>query len=511
MVKAGVYLLLRLFSLEGGTTGMILSLVGGMTMLVASIQVFRETDMKLILAYTTVGALGLMLLLIPFSPVAAVTLILAHACYKCAGFMVVGNIEYSTATRNIRHLGNLASKIPVSFYGSLLAFLSMIGMFPFLGFVVKEKIWTSLFELGNTPLFNTFRGVTFFTLVSFVTAACLVLLRPFLQVAGKTSQVKRVLSPVMSASTLVLGFVGLAAGIFVRFVGQGLIQPVLPESAPVVLWEGANLALFASLLSIFAGLLWLVVWSPVQSWLDKFLDRFRFDFDKVYHFILGSLVRFARFSTNVVQNGYLRYYFSVFVGTTTLLVAMPLIRSAHPLIPVPLTSLSVSEIILCLVILLSAFVVVASLSRLAAIAALGAVGYGVALIFLFYGTPDLSLTQILVDTLMVIVFVLVFYHLPRFTRFSTRLARVRDGVLALSFGGAMMVLIASVSDLPVYPSISWYFAETSVSLAYGRNVVNTILVDYRALDTLGEITVLSLAAMGVYSLLKFGRLRREEL
>jgi multicomponent Na+:H+ antiporter subunit A len=142
-------------------------------------------------------------------------------------------------------------------------------------------------------------------------------------------------------------------------------------------------------------------------------------------------------------------------------------------------------------------------SRLAAVALLGVVGYGVSLIYILYGAPDLAMTQVLIESLTVILFVLAFYHLPQFTHLSPRSTRVRDVLIALLTGGLMTALVMSATGVLFYPSISDYFVENSLPLGHGRNIVNVILVDFRAFDTMGEITVLGIAAIGVYILLKF--------
>jgi multicomponent Na+:H+ antiporter subunit A len=141
-------------------------------------------------------------------------------------------------------------------------------------------------------------------------------------------------------------------------------------------------------------------------------------------------------------------------------------------------------------------------SRLAAVAALGTVGYGIATIYILYGAPDLAMTQILVETLTVILFVLVLYRLPTFATLSKTASRVRDALIAGTGGLLMTVLVLVVSNERFYDSISQFHAEESYPSAYGRNVVNVILVDFRAIDTFGEIIVLAVAGIGVYALLR---------
>jgi multicomponent Na+:H+ antiporter subunit A len=152
-------------------------------------------------------------------------------------------------------------------------------------------------------------------------------------------------------------------------------------------------------------------------------------------------------------------------------------------------------------VLLAIAATVQARSRLTAIAALGVVGYGVALLFVLFGAPDLAMAQFLIETLTVILFVSVFYYFPRAADPTTGPARLRDGVVAVAFGGLMAVLVLVAHAEQFAPSISDYYLRESVPQAHGRNVVNVILVDFRALDTLGEITVLAAAGVGVFTLL----------
>jgi multicomponent Na+:H+ antiporter subunit A len=208
--------------------------------------------------------------------------------------------------------------------------------------------------------------------------------------------------------------------------------------------------------------------------------------------------------TRILQSGYLRYYLMITVATTAGLAGYNLLGRQWPMMATNWFDLRFYEAGLVVLILLAVLASVLLKSRIAAIAALGIVGYGVALVFIMFGAPDLAMTQFLVETLTVILFVLVFYHLPEPRIVSDKAARWRDVALAVSTGAVMTALVL-VGTPENYPSISAYFNEHSVSKGHGRNVVNVILVDFRGLDTLGEITVLSVAAVGVYALLKFRR------
>jgi multicomponent Na+:H+ antiporter subunit A len=203
-----------------------------------------------------------------------------------------------------------------------------------------------------------------------------------------------------------------------------------------------------------------------------------------------------------LQNGYLRVYLLIVISTTLGLAGFALFGRAK--LTRPQTPLDVRsyEWIIAAVILGATIATARTLSRLTAVAALGVVGFGIALIYILYGAPDLAKTQFAVETLTVVLFVLVLYRLPRFGDYTGKSERARDLVVALAAGGFMTALLLAVVAVPRDSRLAAFFAENSASLAKGRNIVNVILVDFRGLDTLGEITVLSVAAIGVFALLR---------
>jgi multicomponent Na+:H+ antiporter subunit A len=230
----------------------------------------------------------------------------------------------------------------------------------------------------------------------------------------------------------------------------------------------------------------------------------------LYGLALEGLDLLARAQTRLLQSGYLRFYLMVTIATTVGLVGYTLAGSGqlNHVARKP-SDAKFYEIVVAVLILFAAVVVTRAQSRLAAVAALGVVGYGVALIFIFFSAPDLAMTQFTIETLTVVLFVLVIYKLPRFVIYSRISHRLRDALVALAAGGMMTVLILIVTAAPSPSRLTSYFAENSLLLAKGRNVVNVILVDFRGLDTFGEITVLAIAAIGVYALLKL-RLEKDD-
>lgn len=211
----------------------------------------------------------------------------------------------------------------------------------------------------------------------------------------------------------------------------------------------------------------------------------------------------SRFITALLQNGYLRFY--LFTILTFLVVTIGYNMLLDQQLYIDFSSLSevtFYELSILTIMLFAILYAVFTASRLAAVAAMGVVGYSLCLLFVFYSAPDLAMTQFTIDTLTVILFVLVLYKLPTYLRFSNNFARFRDGGLALTFGLMITLLILEVINEPMNRETGDFYADNAYLLAKGKNVVNVILVDFRGFDTLVEITVLTIAAIGVFSLLK---------
>jgi multicomponent Na+:H+ antiporter subunit A len=222
---------------------------------------------------------------------------------------------------------------------------------------------------------------------------------------------------------------------------------------------------------------------------------------RAYEAAMAGILGVAKAQTRVLQNGVLGWYLFVTIGTTVALAGYALATRVGR-VPVALEPIRAGEATVALAIVAGAVAVVRARSLLVAVAALGVVGYGVAVVFLLFGAPDLALTQFAIETLSVLLFVLVLRRLPPLRVLSSRLERVRDGAVALAGGAFVAVLLLAATAAPHPAPLRDYFAAASLPLANGRNVVNVILVDFRAFDTLGEITVLAVAALGVVALLR---------
>jgi len=302
---------------------------------------------------------------------------------------------------------------------------------------------------------------------------------------------------------LVLAVVGLAMGILPGLLERPLVEPAVaalmgePVSLKIALWHGFSLPLLLSVITVAGGVL-------------IYLNRVRFRNTReatgpagaewVYERVLAGVIAFSKGQTRFFQNGYLANYLRVILGTVAALLLVALIRwdggmptgtDWHPLGVVVVAAMAVSAV-----------AAVVSESRLSALVGLGIVGLGVAFIFVLYSAPDLAITQVFVETLTVVLMMMVLYRLPQMRALSGRGRRIGDAVFAGTIGLAVAWLVLKAQQVQVAAPVSGQLGEWSYLEAKGRNVVNVILVDFRALDTFGEILVLVIAALGVAALMQ---------
>lgn len=516
MVKAGVYLLARLNPALGETVlwQTLVTAAGAVTMVLAGLLAIVQTDLKRNLAYSTVSALGVMVLLLGIGVQGAVqaclVFLLAHALYKGALFMIAGILDHETGTRDLNHLGGLARLMPVTAGAAALAAVSLAGFGPVLSFIGKEMMFEAVLDSKAWPILSP-AAVLGGGL--FVTVAGLAGVRPFFGRLKPTPKSPHEASLSLLLGPVFLAFAGVVAGIFPHALGQQFIAPAVlaasgeAQTVDLALWHGLNLALMSSLLSLGIGIVLLVYWERLHARRGRIEPLLNIGPQRGYESGLRGLNAVALGQTRLLQSGYLRYYLMITMAATTGLVGYALLGRGTFTADFNWTELRFYETGLAALTLLALVTAVVVEGRLAAIAALGVVGYSVALMFVVFGAPDLAMTQFLVETLTVILFVLVFYHLPESQIVSNRAARLRDATLAV-LGGTVMSALVLLGIPHNYPPTSDFFNEHSLTQGHGRNVVNVIIVDFRAIDTLGEITVLTVAAVGVYALLKL-RVRPE--
>ncbi|HSL28404.1 MAG TPA: putative monovalent cation/H+ antiporter subunit A [Anaerolineales bacterium] len=515
MVKAGIYLLARLGPTLNGTDLWIYGVggVGAVTMLVGGYLALLQTDLKRLLAYSTVSALGMLTLMIglssPHALEAAIIFLLAHSLYKGALFLVAGALDHETGTRDVTQLSGLFFAMRYTAVAGVIAALSMAGLPPLFGFISKELTYGVALESGPWLTAAVFVASLFFVFV-----AVMVGIGPFWGERKQTPKSPHEAPSVMWLGPLLLAALSLLVGIFPAFISDSLLSPAISASIgesstiKLVLWHGVNPAFILSVITVIMGGGLFAARNPLRSGLSRLTWQWGPEF--WYERALEGLNTLARGQTRLLQSGYLRYYFLSIVIVATGLAGFTLLSRGGWQWPQDVIDVRFYEVALGVLILAAALVATISWSRLGAVASLGVAGYGVALIYLLFGAPDLAMTQFLIESLTVILFVLAFYHLPHFTQLSSRGSRIRDIVIALLAGGLMTSLVLSAVGVQYFPSISDYFVENALPSAHGRNIVNVILVDFRGIDTMGEITVLGIAAIGVYVLLKLSIDRRHE-
>jgi multicomponent Na+:H+ antiporter subunit A len=417
MVKAGVYLVARLSPILAGTQAwfVLMTGVGTATMLMGSYLAVQQADLKLILAYATVSVLGMLMMLFgigtPLAIEAAIVYLLAHALYKSALFLVAGAVDHATGTRMHAELGGLRQMMPITAVAAALAALSMAGVPPWIGFISKEKLYEAALEAPYAA--TILIGAAVLTGIFFIVAAGLMSIQPFFGKKTDTPHPPHEVPFSMWLGPVVLAGVGGVIGWWPGLIETSLIAPAVaavsghPAHVKLALWHGLTPVFGLSLLTLGAGLglylgrvllVWMhppfafiAQWGPAQ-WYDS---------------TLSGLLRFAHLQTRLLQNGYLRYYVLTTIGVTLVLSGYTFASQASLPKLTGWTDVRFYEGGLIVLILLSAVVGVRSRSRLGVIAALSVVGYGVALVFIFFGAPDLAMTQFLIETLSVILFVLV--------------------------------------------------------------------------------------------------------
>jgi multicomponent Na+:H+ antiporter subunit A len=493
----------------GGTDAWLWSVtsVGAATMLFGAVLAIGQYDLKRVLAYSTVSALGMLMMLLGLGSTqaiaAAMTFLLAHALYKGALFLVAGSVDHGSGTRHIERLSGLARKMPITTVAALAAAASMASLPPLFGFIAKELLLESTLA-GPTHAIVT--GLSVFASMLFVAIAIVLGVRPFFGTATEHARKAYEVGVSLWLGPIVLAVLSVGLGILPQLVDEPLLarasQAVLAAAAPsplkLALWHGWNDALALSIFAVIGG----GVAYAARRWIripPAIAERGPAWW---YELALSALNFTARCQTAFLQSGYLRRYLLTILVAVASVLAYAIVTRLDTYPDFNWTDVLFHEALIVALVAIATFAAVHARSSLSAIAGLGGVGYCVALLFVLYGAPDLAMTQFLVETMTVILFVLVFYHLPPSVDVSGLATRIRDAVVAIAVGGGMTTLVLLAVQTEADKEVSTYYATHSVDQAHGRNIVNVILVDFRSLDTLGEITVLAVAGIGVYALLK---------
>ena len=507
MVKAGVYLIARMTPVLGATPEWTttVTVAGAATMIVGAYRSVQETDLKRILAVLDAecarradnAARGRH----ARGHHRGAGVLVAHAGYKGALFLVAGAIDHEVGTRDISALAGLRRLMPMTALAGGAAAFSMAGLPLTIGFIGKDAGYEALLHGG--PWFPWLLALMVFASILLGLAGLVAGVLPF-RGEGPVTREHGPAWPLW-IPPLVLAVGGVLAGVAPYLVNAPLSRAATAtagESIDVALrtWHGLTPALLLSMLTLTA----VVAAYAMQEAVRTRTWKPRYGTEDLYDRMLSTLDGVSRTIAPALHSASLRIYLMVIVGMSVVVGGAALLSDPGLGSAVPRTSITAPDVLIVFIIIAGALAATAARSAIAAVLSLGAVGYGVATMFLGFGAPDLAMTQFSVETLTVLIYVLVFRHFRGLGELSPRFVRVRDGLIAAAVGIFIGSLLLSVATTGNGAAIEGGLCRVRTTLGRGRNIVNVILVDFRGFDTLGEITVLATAAIGVRGLLRFG-------
>ncbi|MCD2138635.1 Na+/H+ antiporter subunit A [Salinicoccus halitifaciens] len=545
MVKAGIYLVARMTPVFAGGAEWfwIITSFGIFTMLWGAVSAVRQKDLKAILAFSTVSQLGMIMSLLGAGSaafyymdgdnalyttaiLAAIFHLINHATFKGSLFMVAGIVDHETGTRDIRKLGGLMTIMPVTATISFIGLAAMAGLPPFNGFLSKELFFTGITNVVQYDMWNGDTIGMILPVVAWIASiftfaySAIIFFRTF---RGKFKPEALPVKKVHEApaglliSPIVLAVAVLLISIFPNMLAYTIIEPAMMSILPGILsegsafyvdiyhWHGINLELMMTAGAVALGI---VVYITMDKWsklgiYQRERDIMTAAYDNGYDLLIKGSQILTRAQMTGMLRDYLVYMLLFIVGI--MFYTMFRFEGFH------FGMDNASDIDIFMYFILGALVITVLLlpkvnNRMTAIILAGFAGFLVAFIFTVFRAPDLALTQLMVETVSVLLFMAVFYHLPNLTKDDiTPLTKTINIVIAGLAG--LMVTLVSISAFTFgqttsLAAISEYYIENSKILAGGYNMVNVVLVDFRGLDTMLELLVLGIAALGVVSLIK---------
>lgn len=528
MVKAGIFLLARLTPVIGGTDLFmaIVTTTGLVTVVFAAFIAIFKHDLKGVLAYSTISHLGLITFLIglgsPLAAMAAVFHVLNHATFKAALFMTAGIIDHETGTRDLRQLGGLWRFMPWTATLAMVASAAMAGVPLFNGFVSKEMFLTEAVAFA-APGGWRWAVPALAALAALFSVAYSVRLVHDMFFNGPPRGMPSAhphepplgLKAPVALLAAVCVCVGVAPALTLGPMVQVAASAMLGQTPPafhLAIWHGFNLPLLLSVLALAGGAAAYFGVShsrrlhgvSSESWFGGFTGA------QLFQRGMSRLFATAGRVTALLETGSLQRYITwVLVATLTVVAASVLPGDTlgtgnRALLPLTLPALALWGLLLAA----CAWLVLRHHDRFQSVIVVGAVGLVTALTFVGFSAPDLALTQLTVEVVSTVLLLMGLALLPQHSpRESSPARKLRDAALAVA-GGAGLAWLAWVMLTRDHDSIAWYFLNQSAVAGGGTNVVNVILVDFRGYDTLGEITVLGIAAVGVLALMDGLRVRR---
>ncbi|MEJ2868469.1 Na+/H+ antiporter subunit A [Actinomycetospora sp. OC33-EN08] len=518
MVKAGVYLVLRLapgFASDPGWRPVV-AIAAGATMLLGGIVAARQTDLKLLLAHGTVSQLGFMILLAGAgtrdAALAAIGLVVAHALFKSALFLTVGVVDRCAGTRDLRELSGLGRRAPVLAVAGTLAAASMAGIPPLLGFVTKEGALEAFLHRAYGPFATVLLAVVVLGSVLTVAYSARFVLGAFTDVFTTDARSEWIRpGALFLGAPVLLGLVSLVAGPAV-----GVLTPLLtryadtlaatyPTPLELKVWPGFTVALGLSALAIVLGLV--LALPRVSARLAGVRPLNAVRSEVTWRALVHAVEKGALRVTVQTQRGSLAVVLCTILGVLLAGPGVVLLASgALGELRVDRFADSPAQVVAAVLAVASTVAAARAKRRLAAVLLVGGLGYAVAVIFALAGAPDVALTQALVETMTLVVVVLVLRRLPAdITERSTPRRRLARLLVAAPVGVLIALLGATALGARTAEPVSQAFPSQAYGFGAGQNVVNVTLVDIRAWDTIGELSVLLAAATGVASLVFLDR------
>ncbi|SDH89161.1 Na+/H+ antiporter subunit A [Agrococcus jejuensis] len=512
MVKAGVFLVAVLTPAFADLPWWRPSLIvlGAATMLLGAARALKQTDAKVLLAHGTVSQLGLLITILGIGTaqamLAGLAMLAAHAMFKAALFMVVGAVDRTYGTRDLRRLGGVGREHPALAVAAFVAAAAMAGVPPALAFVAKESGLAAAEHASHMDGLDPWVG--YVALVALAVGAAMTVAytlrltvtvflgrrRDDATVSGDLAWPMIAFPATLAAAGLALGFAGEA----VTRVLEPAFQPALgaDDIERLALWHGVTVPLLLTLAALVVGtLVWLSLGRRLRE--HELVDPFELGFRG----LIRGIDRLAVEVTGRTQTGSLPLHVSTILGAVVALPGVVVLATGSFIQPVRLAD-SPGQLVVVAAVVVAAIFAANTRGRLKTFMLLSVVGYGVALLFLLHGAPDLALTQVLCETVLLVLLVLVLRRQPKyFTNRPLKSGRWLRAALAVGVGAVASLIAVAAAGSRIDTPISDRFYERAYDFGYGSNIVNVTLVDIRAWDTLGEIAVLLVAATGVASLI----------
>ena len=516
MVKAGVFLIARLYPALSGTDAWlyVVGAVGLATLLVGAYLAIFQHDLKGLLAYSTISHLGLITFLFglgsPLATVAGVFHILNHATFKASLFMAAGIIDHETGTRDMRRLGGLWRYMPQTAVLAIISSLAMAGVPLLNGFLSKEMFYGETLQVAGSRPLAVVIPVIAMVATAFAVAYSVRFIhdvffsgdpRNMPRVPHEPPQWMRVPVGVLAVICLLVGILpGQTIGPLLAVGARSALGGTLPQYSLAV-WHGLTLPLVMSLLALVLGTAFYFSLKRLFALHD--IVHLPHGGAEIFAWIIQRLQRASRWLVTAMEGCGARGTLLALVLATLAAILIPWLADGRTLRLSPAGENDLMTLVIWVVGMIAIVGVVAlHRRRLAALIFVGVAGLVVSLTFVFFSAPDLALTQLLVEVVSVVLLMLALYYLPgEGPREDSAGRRLTDGAIAL-LAGVCMTALAYLLLTGQSETISEYFLAKSLPEGGGTNVVNVILVDFRGFDTLGEITVLGIAGLTVFALLR---------